>query len=338
MNQKTSQPGFLHRAFRPTWTDLAPLVTGEAEMPLSYQDAKLWTLVLASRHVPYRMRQRRDSDGGGYTVQVQEWFTGRATDEIRLYLAENVPDGRGLILADLRPASGHEPTLLAMFLLVFWFWFTHRTYPSLGTYPHLWLKLGSADAAKILSGEWWRLATSLTLHADGPHVAGNALIGGVFIWLASRRLGSGLAWFLTVMAGVFGNLFNSLALGVHHNAIGFSTAAFGAAGLLAGIAPFEVGGGLHGLGSGSLMRRAARFIRSALVPVAAGLGLLAMLGAGEDTDLGGHLFGFIAGLGLGSIGGFFTTRLGLPGKRGNTGLFIAAIGIPIIAWTIALLA
>ncbi len=41
----------------------------------------------------------------------------------------------------------------------------------------------------------------------------------------------------------------------------------------------------------------------------AGLGLLAMLGAGEDTDLGAHLFGFVSGLMLGMGTGFAATRI-----------------------------
>jgi len=322
----------------PTWTDLAPLVLGEHAPPLSLQDARLWSLVLASRHVPYRMRQKSKSDGGGHVVQVQDWFAERAADEIRLFLAENIPDGRGLELADLRPVSGLEPTMFAMFLLVLFFWVYGRAYPGFGLYPNLWLKLGSADAGAILSGQWWRLAAALTLHGSGPHVAGNAIIGGAFVWLACRRLGSGLAWFLTILAGVLGNFINSTVLGVHHNAIGFSTATFGAAGILAAIAPFGVGGGIHGMGRGSFVHRLLIFIRSALVPVAAGLGLLAMLGAGEETDLGAHLFGFLSGLGLGFVVGFFSTRLGLPGKGADAGLYAAAIGIPVFAWVWAWLA
>jgi len=338
-------PNFLRRALRPTWTDLAPLVFGEKAPALSLGDARLWSLILASRHVPHRMRRISKADGEGYSVQVQDWFSRRSVDEIRLYLAENVPDKNGLTLPDLRPVSGLEPTMFAMCLLVAFFWAYSRTYPGLGLYPGLWLKLGSADAGAILSGQWWRLATSLTLHAGGPHVVGNAVIGGVFAWLVCRRLGAGLAWLLIILAGIFGNLVNSMVLGVHHNAIGFSTASFGAAGILAAIAPFAVGGGVHGLGDmslgpgqGRMIRRLLGFARSALVPFAAGLGLLAMLGAGEETDLGAHMFGFLSGLGLGLGAGFSSTRIGLPGKGADAWLYALAIGIPVFAWLWAWLA
>lgn len=333
MHPLTPSPGFLQRALHPTWTDLVPLVRSESgARSLPYREARLWGLVLASRHVPYRMQRLREGEGGGHTIQVQAWFADRAVNEIRLYMEENAPDGRRLALLDLRPVSGHEPTLFAMALLVLFYWVTSRTYPEFGLYPHLWLTVGSANGAAILSGEWWRLATALTLHGGGPHVAGNAVIGGVFIWLVCRRLGSGLGWLLTILAGVVGNGINILVLGVHHNAIGFSTATFGAAGVLAAIAPFGVGGGLHDFGDGPFLSRVWRFLCSALIPVAAGLGLLAMLGAGEKTDLGAHLFGFLSGIMLGGVAGFFASRLGLPGKKGDACLFAIALGLPVLCW------
>lgn len=328
---ETSSPGFFRRVLQHVWVDLPPRLDSARES-LDHREAKLWSLILSARHVPHRMTHRPKEEGGGYTVQVQEWFAERAVREISLYFEENQPDGRTIQLADLRPVSGLEPTLIGLALLVFFFWAYNLTYPSFGLYPELWLKKGSADAGAILYGEWWRLATALTLHGDGPHVAGNAIIGGVFIWLVSRRLGAGAAWFLTILAGVIGNLLNAMTLGVHHNAIGFSTATFGAAGVLAAITPFGIGGGMHGFGTGGWLRRSMRFVRTALVPFGAGLGLLAMLGAGEDTDLGAHLFGFLAGAGLGVIAGFLATRSGLPGKRADGCLYGAALLIPAACW------
>ncbi len=332
MHTETPQPGFLRRALRPTWTNLGSVVLGDDTPSLVHGVAKTWALVLSSRHIPHRIRRIRHGDGGGYCVQVQAWFVERAADEIRLYLGENDPAKFPVVLPDLRPVSGLEPTLGAMVALVLFFWLYGRTYPAMGLYPNLWLDLGSAHAGKILSGEWWRVLTALTLHGDGAHVLANASIGGVFVWLVSRRLGAGLAWFLTILSGGVGNLVNSMALAAPHNAIGFSTASFGAAGILAGIAPFGVGGGRHGLGSGNITRRMWRFIGSALVPVGAGLGLLAMLGAGEKTDLGAHLFGFLSGLILGLVTGFTATRFGLPGGIADRMMYACAIGMVIMAW------
>lgn len=332
MNTEFSRPGFLWRVLRHAWIDLPPLVSEEGEVTLSHEEAKLWALILASRNVPYRMDRMPAPEGGGYTIQVQEWFAERAVREVRLYFDENQPDWQIAPIPDLRPVSGLEPVLAGLVALVLFFWIYNRVYPGLGLYPDLWLKLGSADGSAILSGEWWRLATALTLHADGPHVAGNAVIGGVFVWLVSRRLGAGLTWFLTIWSGILGNLVNTLVLGVHHDAIGFSTATFGAAGVLAGITPFGIGGGVHGGGQGGYVRRTMRFVRNALIPFGAGLGLLAMLGAGEKTDLGAHLFGFLSGVALGGLVGLATTRKGLPGKTADGILYLFALGTPVFAW------
>lgn len=266
---------------------------------------------------------------------VQPWFAERAAEEIRLYIDENAPGALPVQLADLRPVGGLEPTIAAMGLLVLMYWVTHRTYPGLGWFPSRWLEHGSAEAQHILSGEWWRSITALTLHGDGAHVLGNAVIGGVFVWLLSRRLGAGLAWLLTLLAGGLGNLCNALVLGAPHNSIGFSTASFATAGLLAGSAPFGVAGGVHGAGQGHLGLRLYRLIRSALIPVGAGLGLLAMLGSGEGTDLGAHLFGFVAGVGVGVMTGGVSSRLGLPGKRSDWLLYGVALAAPTVAWVLA---
>ena len=37
-----------------------------------------------------------------------------------------------------------------------------------------WFERGSADAAAILRGEWWRTVTALTLHGDALKIALNA--------------------------------------------------------------------------------------------------------------------------------------------------------------------
>ncbi|BDQ35153.1 rhomboid family intramembrane serine protease [Pseudodesulfovibrio portus] len=338
MQPKTPRTGFFNRVLRHAWTDLRPLVVEDGEGGLSHREAKLWSLILSARHVPYRMRRLPAAEGGGYVIEVQEWFADRAARELTLYFEENRPDIGSVTLPDLRPVSGFEPTLVGLGLLLLFYVMYHRVYPGLGVYPELWADIGSADGSAILSGQWWRTATALTLHADGPHVLGNAVIGGVFIWLVSRRLGGGLTWLLTILSGVLGNLANTLVLGVHHDAIGFSTATFGAAGVLAAITPFTVGGGVHGLGSGERVRRLLRFTSNALIPFGAGLGLLAMLGAGEGTDLGAHLFGFLSGAGLGVVAGKLTTGHGLPGRPLGAWMYLAALCIPLGAWWLAWLA
>ncbi len=70
----------------------------------------------------------------------------------------------------------------------------------------VWFEQGSADAAAILRGEWWRAVTALTLHADAGHAVGNAVLGGLLLALLARSLGPGVASALLLAAGVAGTL------------------------------------------------------------------------------------------------------------------------------------
>jgi membrane associated rhomboid family serine protease len=266
-----------------------------------------------------------ESGGPLWSVEVRPWLAERAAVELRLWREENAPAPAPGLLPPAPEPGDLWPTAAALLVLVLFFVWQRAPHPGLGLYPHLWLELGSAEAGAILRGECWRLVTALTLHADGPHVVGNAAVGGVFLVLACRSLGCGPAWALVMASGMLGNLLNALALGPPHNSIGFSTAVFGAAGVLAGQSA-ALGGGA------GLLRRAA-------LPVAAGLGILAMLGAGDgegNTDLGAHLFGFAAGVPLGALGGWFAALRGRPGPALNAALLLAAWALPVLAWARAL--
>ena len=136
-----------------------------------------------------------------------------------------------------------------------------------------WEHAGLADAGLIMAGEWWRAATALTLHADAAHLLGNVFVGSLFCAVLAAQTGLGSGLLCMVAAGVLGNLANAAVHGSDHLSLGFSTAVFGAAGAIAGLRA------LSGPFSG---------LRAGLVPIGAGLGLLAMLGSeGERTDLGG---------------------------------------------------
>jgi membrane associated rhomboid family serine protease len=139
-----------------------------------------------------------------------------------------------------------------------------------------WFDEGAVRGGRILEhGEWWRVLTGLTLHADPVHVFSNAVIGGIVIHFLCKILGSGLGWLLVLLAGCLGNSINIIFQGKFHNAVGFSTAVFGAIGILCGI---------------EVKRRQG--IKGLLLPLGAGLSLLAMLGSeGERTDFGAHLWG-----------------------------------------------
>ncbi len=151
-----------------------------------------------------------------------------------------------------------------------------------------WFERGSADATRMMAGEWWRAITALTLHADAPHLAGNAAATVVLVTAVCWHLGPGVGLWLLLLAGAGGNAITAAVHGGDHVSVGASTATFGAIGILAAL---RIIGGRAGAGR-----------TKSWVVIAAGLALLAFLGTGPHADLLAHLFGFLLGLGLGLIG------------------------------------
>jgi len=185
-----------------------------------------------------------------------------------------------------------------------------------------WLERGGAEASQILDGELWRTVTALTLHGDLVHLFSNAIAAAIFITALSGLVGAGVAVALFVVTGACGNLANAFIQGSAHIAIGASTAIFGAVGVL----------GTVGL---VRKRREPGRRRSAWIPVAAALGLLAMLGTGTGrTDVLAHLFGFLCGAVLGvPVALFFPAP---PGRLTQWTCGGATAGLLIYCWSLAL--
>ena len=155
---------------------------------------------------------------------------------------------------------------------------------------------------------------------------GNLVIGGVFVSRLCRDLRSGPGWLLLLAAGTFGNLINAWLQNPAHRAVGASTAIFGAVGILAAISMVRY-------------RQNLRPRRRWTLPVAASLGLLAMLGVGgENTDLGAHLFGLIAGLILGIFFGLLPTRRFKTSSFVQTCCLLISIFTVLTCWNMALAA
>jgi len=272
-------------------------------------------LVLTARGIPGRLVH-------GSRLLVPDRDYPAAMREVALYLEENRPDPvTPTIDGDY---ANTRSTLGVLVLIGIFHNLTYLPLPGPGGVLLDWLGRGNAEAGRILAGEWWRAVTALTLHADGLHLAGNLLIGGYFVWRLCRMLGSGLGWTLILWSGIAGNLVNALLQSPDHRSVGASTALFGAIGAA----------GMLGV-----VRRQRSRARNWLLPLAGAAGLLAMLGAGDGeglTDIGAHLFGFGCGLGLGYCTGRLVFRYGLPGKRLNRVLALAAATLPIAAWILAL--
>ncbi|MSM39843.1 MAG: rhomboid family intramembrane serine protease [Geobacter sp.] len=299
------------------WQEVAPGRPEAGHGALSEAQANSLALVLLSRSIPCQLEQ----DDRGWHLLVPTVVSAAAREELHLYWAENSnwpppsPPSRPLVentLATLSVllllAAFHNITLLDI---------------SLPIRQHIdWLALGSADAAKIRAGEWWRLVTALTLHADWLHLLSNLAIGGIFTVQLCRELGSGLAWSLLLGSGALGNLANAWIHPPSHSSVGASTVVFGAVGILAAL---------------TLVRNRHQLQRRWPLPVAAALALLALLGTqGERTDLGAHLFGLLSGTGLGLVTELLLGRFGRPGRGLDALLAAASAAIVVMAWWAAL--
>lgn len=179
--------------------------------------------------------------------------------------------------------------------------------------------LGGLLASRVLSaGEWWRIITALTLHADIGHLVSNLVAGMAITFALGQWTGTGKALMMTLGAGALGNLFTLLLRTTSPIlSLGASTAVFGALGALSA---------MPGIFRG----------RQRWLPLATGIVILGLYGAGDArTDVLAHACGFAAGWIIGRL----HVLLGrwVPGGtvQESTRLFVVCL-VPILAWLWAL--
>ena len=294
------------------------LMTSTIGLPASRQQAEQWSLVLGAANIPSSIEFERHS----WVIKVSPIHEQQALREISAYMEENTdwPPYRLERKTQFPILTKYQPpTILMMGALIILFVISGPW-----TSGSNWFLQGAVSGKQILEhGQWYRLVTALTLHADVVHLVGNIITGGVLVHFLCRLLGHGLGWFLILTSGMLGNFFNILLHGNSHNSVGFSTAVFGTIGILSGYQ--------------AVSKRSAA-LKEILLPLAAGAGLLAFLGAGgERTDLGAHLFGLLAGAGLGALLVFLPSQRILINKISlQTNLFIASLSIVTLSWWLAL--
>lgn len=210
------------------------------------------------------------------------------------------------------------------------------------SYGFDWWASGRADAALIQGGAWWRSVTALCLHADALHLAGNLVFGALFGVMLAQSVGSGAAWWTFVITGALGNWVNATLQSPSHVSVGASTAVFG---MLGAQVAFD-------------RLRRAHLHHDALrrwAPIVMGLALLAWLGGGDRgagpddvarklgdfdeairrIDVGAHVAGFVAGLGIGALLGWRPPKR-LASSRVQGALAAAAAAVVVAAWVAAL--
>ena len=183
---------------------------------------------------------------------------------------------------------------------------------------------GEMQSSSFQAGEWWRCFTALTLHHDAAHLAGNLAMGGLYGWMASRRLGAGRAWLGIVSAGALGNALSGMIRPEGHISIGASTAVFAALGILSANAT-------HG------RYREKEPCSKRWLPLVAGGVLFAWTGTGgPETDVLSHVTGFCAGIILGVGLSVRVIPLLSRIKHGQAVSATLALTLVIGSWLIAL--
>lgn len=240
-----------------------------------------WELLFSARGIPYRF----DKFAGREHLYVPPLLADVALHELQTLAREE----RRPPEAPPPPPQPHAGwTALMPLFLVLWHGWREGWWPCpIHTpSPTDWCELGELSSVRIAEhGEWYRVVTALTLHKDTPHLWGNVLFSLIFLPILARSAGVGRALWLCLLGGGLGNLFDYLFRTHAFVSVGFSTAVFAVIGINYGIYTFQKG-------------------KKSLIALAAGLGMLAMLGTGnEDVDYLAHCCGFGVGFLLGLLEG-----------------------------------
>jgi rhomboid protease GluP len=265
-----------------------------------------WALVLASANIGCTV----SPTSGAWRVAVDGADLERAQHVLDEYDREQrPPESQDIPLPDWGPTRAGLVVGLALLLF----------YAAVADHS-AWYRLGGAASVRILAGEWWRTVTALTLHASLAHVTGNAVAAALFLTAVCRLVGPGVGVCLALFAGAAANAVNAMIRPSNQSSIGASTALFACVGILSGYQFLR-------------WRHTQRTRKRWWLPVAAGLALLGWLGTGPESDVVGHLLGFLMGGVLGVFVGLHN-REPLP-RRVQHGLVVGAVLVVTGCWLLA---
>lgn len=302
------------------WRTIAPHSLGLRRL-------NLWILVLEARNYPFRIQGK---DGG---LEVLASVAEEAQEEIREFESEE---------KDQSPVLFDKQPLWPVYLLLFFLFFLHGV--RYGWFPFgpffsvpnaaLWPQMFGLDPYRILHRqEWWRTATALFVHKDSAHLLGNLAFSFVFLPQLCRRSGNGAGLCVTLAGGILGNVANAVFRSAGFLSMGFSTSVFAIIG----------GMGIYGCFDSWQKSHTLSFslVRSFLLPLAAGVALLALLGGAEkeSTDFAAHVFGFFSGIFWGGLlavaGYFFAPKPGILGVRWQWSLGLFSFLFCLCSWIVA---
>lgn len=249
----------------------------------SRQQCQEISLLLSSQGIPHWTHHNPlpSPDQDIHWVGVERDLASLALEQIRLYEEENT-ESQGLPLAPLS-LSWHALWILSIPFC------TAMILSLLDSYR---LKAqGINDTRKVLQGEWWRVFTAQTLHADAHHLASNLISGFFILSLLAYRIALPRVAGLLALLAALANTGVALTLSSDFRSLGFSTYVFATLGMLASLEwrllpPHPVG----------LLKR--------LEPLLAAFLIAVMMGLGENSDILGHFYGLICGI----LGGLIIPR------------------------------
>ncbi|HWF19841.1 MAG TPA: rhomboid family intramembrane serine protease [Verrucomicrobiae bacterium] len=229
-----------------------------------------WGLVLASQGIDAAIVREQDT----WALSVSSADYERACAMLNQYVVEN----RGWKWQQSLPGSGlffHWGSLLwALAVGAIYYW-------SMVLFPQMKMA-GVMDSQLIREGQWWRLFTAVTLHADMSHLLANMTTGIILLGFAMARFGPGPAVLATYIAGVLGNVADLFLYHDEHRSLGASGMVMAALGILA-VQSFSLWHKDH-----SFRQLIARAFVAALL-------ILILIGTSPESDVVAHFGGFFAG-------------------------------------------
>ena len=275
---------------------------------LTQDQVDTYGLVLDAYGLPYSVKR----SGSEWEIWVDEKIRDRAFELIAQYIEEN-PQA---LPTDAQETETYQKTFTGIWVCLILL-ACHIAVNMSGNVDKIFIEYG-ASSQDILNGEFYRTVTSLMLHGGYPHLAGNMAGIAIFGTAVCNITGAGVGWLMILMTGILGNLANAALFQYGHNSIGASTAVFGALGILAAYQLYRK------------IKIPGQRMR-AWLPIAGGLALLSLLGSSEHSDLTAHLFGFIAGIGLGLFYAMYLRRI--IAKRHQIYCMAATIITVVLSWT-----
>jgi rhomboid protease GluP len=236
-----------------------------------------WSLALVSQGIESTIEP--PSINGSWALLIAPTDSERAFKTLRLYHTEN----RHVLWPQPLPwpETHFDWTSVAWAVsLVVVYWIS-------GIQPDV-LKCGIMDSTLVLSGQWWRMLTAMTLHADLAHLGENLSIGIVLLGLAMGQYGTGTGLLAACFAGVAGNGVSLMLNSKPFEGLGASGMIMGALGLLAA----------QSLLPRHHPRPSLKFLLGGVI---AGVMLFTLLGLSPGSDIPAHLGGFVAGLFIGGV-------------------------------------